>query len=115
MLRTHFARGTLTALLLLVVSAAPASAQTTTYTWNGSVDTSWFEPLNWTAVGPAGPFGPPISSLTNTAIVLAGTTGTTNDMDISVSTNSLTFAANAGAFVVGSSSAETLTIGNGGL
>ncbi len=101
MSRSLIARGPVAVLLVLFLSAAPATAQTTTtYTWTGAADTSWFEALNWSAVGPAGPLGPPLANLTNTVVVLAGNTRTTNEMDISVETNSLTFAAGAGAFIV---------------
>src|SRR5262249_39061808 len=98
MARSLFARSFATVVLFL--TAASASAQTTTYTWNGgsTCESRWFTTENWSAVGPAGP--PPLSSLTNTVVILAGNSRTTNALDYSFSTNSLTFAAGAGAFTV---------------
>lgn len=101
-------------LLVLVLSAAPVSAQTTTYTWTGGdSDDFWFSPLNWSAVGPGSP--PPLNDLANTVVVLAGNIRTTNVLDYSFSANSLTFNASAGTFTVSTTTAETLTLGSGGL
>jgi autotransporter-associated beta strand protein len=99
--------------LLLVLCPGVAPAQTT-YTWTGlDSDDNWFSPLNWSAVGPGSP--PPLNNIVNTFVVLDGNTRTTNALDYSFSANSLSFAAGAGNFVVGTTTAETLTLGTGGL
>src|SRR5438045_3813262 len=111
-----FTRGLWASWLVLILTAAPARAQTTTYTWTGGdTDDFWFSALNWSAVGPGSP--PPLSNISNTVVVLSGTTRTTNTLDYSFSSNSLTFAASAGAFVVGfpTGDPQTLTLGSGGL
>src|SRR5262245_20385860 len=100
-------------LLVPFLCCAPVSAQTT-YTWTGGdVDDSWFSPLNWSAVGQGSP--PPLNNIASTFVVLSGNTRTTNTLDYSFSANSLTFSATGGAFVVGTTTAETLTLGVGGI
>lgn len=115
MLCSFNSRSLLVSLLALVLSASTASSQSTTYTWTGGdpVDNGWFEALNWSAVGPGSP--PPVNNVNDTIIVLAGNIKTTNTLDYSFSANSLTFDAGAGAFTVGTTTAETLTLGIGGL
>ena len=101
-------------LLVLILPAAPVSAQTTTYTWTGGdSDDFWISLLNWSAVGPGG--SPPLNNLANTVVVLTGNTRTTNLFDYSFSASSLTFNAAAGAFSISTPTAETLTLGSGGL
>lgn len=111
-------RGLLLSLFALAMTSAPSLAQTT-YTWTGAASealpdpNSWFTPENWSASGPGSP--PPGSDIANTVLVFDGVNRLTNDMDISISANSLTFAAGAGAFVIDTSTAETLTLGANGL
>ena len=114
MSRSLLRGGSLSVLVVLAFSAAPAPAQTT-YTWTGgdSSDDGWFSPLNWSAAGPGSP--PPLNNLTSTFVVLSGNTQTTNTLDYSFSASSLTFDATAGAFTVGTTTSETLTLGMGGL
>src|SRR5437867_30311 len=96
-------------LLALILTAAPASAQTTTYTWTGGdSDDFWFSPLNWSAAGPGSP--PPLNNLANTVVVLTGNIRTTNVLDYSFGANSLTIDASAGAFVVGFPTGDPQTL-----
>src|SRR5947208_11843614 len=111
--RSFVPRGLSAALAVLVLTAAPAPAQTT-YTWTGGdSDDFWFSPLNWSAVGPGSP--PPLNNVNNTFVVLTGSARTANTLDYSFAANSLTFAAAAAAFTVGTTTGETLTLGAGGL
>jgi fibronectin-binding autotransporter adhesin len=111
------ARGLSASLIALILTSTSASAQNT-YTWTGGdTDNNWFSPLNWSAVGPGPqePSPPPVTSITNTFVILSGNTRLTNTLDYSFSANSLTFGAAAGAFVVGTTTSETLTLGVGGI
>ena len=103
------------AALLALVGAGPAAAQPTFYTWTGlGSDDGWFTPENWSAAGPASP--PPVNDIVNTVLTLAGTTRTTNTLDYSFAAQGLTFAADAGPFVVNNAAtAQTLTLGGGGI
>ena len=98
--------------LVALLTAASSVAQTT-YTWTGGGPTNaWSETLNWSVTSGSGN-PPPPSDLTNTFLVMAGNTQTTNVLDQNLSANRLTFDANAGSFVVGGGS--TLTLGTGGI
>ena len=102
----------LAASLVALLTAASSWAQTT-YTWTGDAPTNaWSEAQNWSVTSGSGS-PPPPSDLTNTLLVLAGNTQTTNVLDQNLSANRLTFDANAGSFVVGGGS--TLTLGTGGI
>ena len=93
------------AIVALLLSAAPATAQT--YTWNGSgTDALWSNPNNWTSTD----FGAPP---TGSTVVLTGSTQLSNTLDYNFGPASLTFNAGAGAFVVGGTG--TLTVGAGGI
>lgn len=98
---------TLTAATCLWFGAV-ARAQTT-YTWNGGGgDNNWSTPANWGGTAP-------VSDVTNSLLVLGGTTRLTNTLDTNLSANSLTFNASAGRFLVGNSGGSVLTLGAGGI
>jgi fibronectin-binding autotransporter adhesin len=101
-------------LSILLLQSSPAA----TFTWNGGgSDSNWSTAANW--AGNAVP-----ANDGTAAIVLAGTTGLSPNVDVAWDISSLTFSINAGAFVVGgagltlraggivSSSANSQTINN---
>ncbi len=92
---------------------ATASHAQTTYTWNGTAGPLWSSIGNWTSSPSTGTA--PTTDTTNTLLVLAGTTQLTNTLDYNLGANSLSFAAGAGAFVVGNSNSSSLTLGSGGI
>jgi fibronectin-binding autotransporter adhesin len=95
------------AFLALLITAAPASAQT--FTWDGGADpdNNWSNALNWGG-------NPLVSDINNTFLVMAGNVQTTTNLDIvGFNANSLTFDATAGTFVIGGG--NTLTLGTGGI
>lgn len=103
---------TLIGFLLLGLST-PASAQITTYTWNGGgTDGNWSTQANW-ANGTR-----PVSSLTDTLISLAGTTNTATSIDTfygsTLPIRGLTFENAAGPFTV-ASGGPVLEVGVGGI
>ncbi len=86
-----------------------------TFTWSGGMTTgpaadqdNWSKGNNW-----VGGIAPAVASVK--AIIMAGTTQTTNDMDGAFQIKSLLFRGDAGAFTINSSTGDTLTIGGGGV
>ena len=77
--------------------------------WNGgsSVDSKWSSSLNW-----QGGLAP---SLSGNNVIFAGTTRLTPDLDLNYSITGMAFSNTAGSFIIGSSTASTLTNGSGGI
>lgn len=93
---------------LLVVLAHSNSSNSQTYTWNGGSATTsnWSDGANWD-------LGLPTSDLANTFLIFDGANRLTPVQDLTLSANSLTFAASAGSFSI--TGTGVLTIGAGGI
>jgi autotransporter-associated beta strand protein len=96
----------LTLFFCALIGALPAEAGTT---WDGGgANNLWSTANNWS------PNGVPANSGT-ASLAFAGSTRLAPDMDANWSINSLTFNNGAGAFILGSTGAFTLTIQGGGI
>ena len=97
---------------LALVAIACVSVQAGS-TWDGGgSDNDWTSGANWNTVGFI-QAPPPNNDTAN--VVMAGTTRLTPNMDAAWSINSLRFDSTAGAFTLGSSTNNSLTIGGGGI
>src|SRR5262245_34923520 len=99
-----------TALLALLLSAAPASAQTFTWTGGGGADNVWSTTTNWS--GGAGPsLDPPPGN-----VIFSNGTSLTNVADADFQLLSIQFNSGAGAFTInGSGLVNGVNIGTGGV
>ncbi len=94
--------------LTLAGVCAPTAAVAQTYLWTGGHPSSdeWSKNNNWAT-------NPTFNS--SAALQFGGTSHLTPDMDGNYTVGSVTFVSGAGAFVLGSSTGRTLTLGTGGL